>query len=229
MKLQQIHEDTIALQEGILQRAVAAAAMVIGAMSPNTADHKPVPNVPTASVQQTPDIELGKGKGADPSLLAPNVVDIIARRYKVEPNMVREIVIAVNRHEKPDFPKAHHLLGLIGVESSFNPGAKSALKKDPALGLTQIRPGAWGIDPSNLRTIDAQIAKSAEILAQYYKRLGNDANAALHAYNVGIGNHRKSLKNPAKGNPRYVPKIHAETNRYLKQSSDAKTGSTPTR
>lgn len=226
MKLQQLHEDAIDLQEGILQRAVTAAAMVIGAMSPNTAVHKEAP-VPTMSQSAAVD-QLGKQKGADASLLAPNVVEIISQRYKVEPTMVKEIVSSVKRHEKADFPKAHHLLGLIGVESSFNPQAKSALKKDPAVGLTQIRPGVWGLGADSLSTIDQQIAKSAEILAQYYKRLGNDANAALHAYNVGIGNHRKSLKDPSKANPRYVPKIHAETNRYLK-TSDAEAGTTPAR
>lgn len=209
MKLQQLHEDMQEIEEGMLQRAAAAAALVLGTLSPGSVKlPQPAPPAVTQAIQQ-----LEKQTGASPSELAGDVVQIISARYKVDPDLVQQIVTAAKKYEKPDFPRAHHLLGLIGVESSFNPNAVSKLKRDPAVGLTQIRPGVWDIPKKQLATIDGQVKHAAEILSQYYHRLDQDADAALHAYNVGITNHRRSAKDPSKANPRYVPKVRAEVDR----------------
>lgn len=213
MKLQQLHEDLNTIEEGVIQRAAAAAAMVLGLLTSGSTDSPQAPPEITAAVKK-----LEQTTGASPSELAPDVVQLISTRYKVDPQLVERIVKAAKKYERPDFPRAHHLLGLIGVESSFNPKAVSKLKRDPAVGLTQIRPGVWDIPKQQLSTIEGQVKHAADILAQYYERLGHDADAALHAYNVGITNHRRSLKDPSKGNPRYVPKIHAERERFLQQA-----------
>lgn len=203
MKLQQLHEDAAVLEENMIKRAIAAAAVVAAGFGitalqqPDTAAQRSH----TGIVQS----EVGSQTGSDINQVVAHVSD----KYRVNPKLVAQIVHAAKKHERPDFPRAQDILAVIGVESSFNPKAVSQLKRDPARGLMQVRPGVWGMDPNQLSTIDAQISKGAEILHAYYKKFGTK-EAALHAYNVGETNHRKSLKKPEVGNPRYAPKVQAE-------------------
>jgi soluble lytic murein transglycosylase-like protein len=209
MKLYEVLDPTAEqLDEGIIKQAIAAAAMVVGALSPssNTSNDPVQPPSPIAQVQQH--------KGANPRLTAQQMISIASQKYKVSPKIVRQAVKAAIKYQDPVFPRAEHILAVVGVESGFNPKAKSQLASDPAIGLTQIRPEASGIGAAQLATIDGQIKHGASMLKQYYKRFGS-IDAALHAYNVGPGNHLKSQENPKKGNPRYAPKVNAELQRYL--------------
>jgi soluble lytic murein transglycosylase-like protein len=104
-------------------------------------------------------------------------------------------------YEHSEFPKAEDILAVIGVESSFNPDSVSGLRRDPAVGLMQVRPGIWDIDPEHLEDIENQIKYGARILTQYYRRLG-DKEAALQAYNLGITKFRRGGRNQ-----RYVDKF----------------------
>lgn len=203
MKIEELTGRVVQLDEGVFQKAVAAAAMVIGTLSPLSASapgHAPDPK-PKAHVKKPPDMMF--------------LVSKAASKYHVPDDVVKQVVKAAIKYEKEDFPKAKDILAVIGVESEFNPNAKSKLKHDPAKGLMQLRPKIWKLGGDNFKTIDAQVKTGAEILSSYYKKLGSK-EAALHAYNVGITNHLKSKDDPELGNPRYVPKINKERELYGK-------------
>lgn len=131
------------------------------------------------------------------------IAKAIAKKYRVSESLVNDIVILAHKYEDPVFPKAIDILAVIAVESSFNPEAVSQLRHDPARGLMQVRPGVWGLDVSDLDNIENQIQIGARILKRYYARTKNP-ESALQAYNVGITNYKRGVKNP-----RYLQKIHA--------------------
>lgn len=135
----------------------------------------------------------------------------VKSKYKhVSDEFATHVATMAKKHEKATFPKAKDILAIAGIESSFNPNAKSGLRKDPAIGLTQVRPKTWGIDKNELATPEQQIKKGAEILHQYHQRLGGDVEAAVHSYNVGITNFKRQ-----KGlNPKYVEKFKKERELY---------------
>jgi soluble lytic murein transglycosylase-like protein len=131
-----------------------------------------------------------------------DVARSIAKKYRVSEDLVNDIVILAHKYEDEEFPKAIDILAVIAVESSFNPQAVSQLRRDPARGLMQVRPGVWGLDVSDLDNIENQIRIGSEILKRYYVRTKNP-ESALQAYNVGITNYRKGVKNP-----RYLQKVN---------------------
>lgn len=140
-----------------------------------------------------------------------NLTNIILDKYKIAPEQAKKIAILAKKYENNVFPKAIDLLAVIGIESSFDSNAKSNLKHDKAIGLTQIRPKVWGIEASTLKNdIDKQVSLSADILSKYYHKLGNK-DSAIHAYNVGITNFR----NKTGLNPEYVQKWKNELKRYI--------------
>jgi hypothetical protein len=116
--------------------------------------------------------------------------DTIKAKYRrVDEIVVKDVLHYAYKYEKKSFPKAEDILAVIGIESSWNPMAKSKLKTDPALGLTQIRPGQWRklIDhPTELLEIEKQIKYAAEILHINFK-LTKSVEDAVIAYNVGYG------------------------------------------
>jgi len=128
----------------------------------------------------------------------------IAKKYRVDIELVQQVVDLAYKYQDKDFPKAEDILAIVGVESSFNPDSKSNLKHDPAIGLMQVRPGIWNIDPDHLASTEAQIKYGAAILKRYYKRLGN-AEDAVQAYNIGITKFRRGERNT-----RYVAKYQRE-------------------
>lgn len=179
-------------------RKIAGNAALAAAMIMPTAMHKDRDVYPTKQEIQTHTMRKHTTK-------VDRISDKISKKYKVPQKFAKKVVTLAQKHADPVFPKAEDLIALIGVESNFNPNAVSKLKSDPAVGLTQIRPGVWNLDKEKLQgDIDHQVATAAEILKNYYSRLGNK-EAALAAYNVGIGSYRNGQINP-----RYVPKIKAE-------------------
>lgn len=134
----------------------------------------------------------------------------IKEKYKhVDDDYALHVATLAKKHEREVFPKAEDILAIAGVESSFNPKAKSGLRIDPARGLMQVRLGVWGIKASDIATSDQQIKHGADILEKYHAKLG-DADSATHAYNVGLTN----FKRKTGLNPKYVDKYNAERARY---------------
>lgn len=139
-----------------------------------------------------------------------SLADQIATGYKVKPELANHIVNLAYKYQRDTFPTAKDILAIAGIESSYNPNAVSQLKSDPARGLMQIRPGVWGISPSELKTAEDQIRIGADILHQYYTKL-KSKDAALHAYNMGITNYKRG-----KINPRYVAKFNNELRKLVR-------------
>ncbi len=140
-----------------------------------------------------------------------HLIKLVASKYKnIDYKLASQIVSLAKKYEYASFPKAKDLLAIIGIESSFNPEAKSSLKKDPAVGLTQIRPEVWGLKAGDLKgNIEKQIATGADILNKYYTKLG-DKHDAIHAYNVGMTNFKRGTGL----NPDYVNKFANEREMY---------------
>lgn len=132
----------------------------------------------------------------------------IAAKYKIEYKLALEIVQLAQKYKKPGFPSAEDILAIVGIESSFNPDAKSGLSKDPAVGLMQIRPGVWDIPAETLKDPEENIKYGSAILHKYYKKLKNPEDA-IQAYNIGITNFRNGVEAP-----RYLNKYNREISNY---------------
>ncbi len=132
----------------------------------------------------------------------------VTSRYDVDEAEARSIVLLAKRYEKPEFPKARDILAIIGIESSFNAAAVSKLKKDPAVGLMQVRPTVWGIKAAELRNnVSKQVQFGSDVLHRYYLKL-KDREAAVQAYNVGLTNF--NLGKQPEAQRRYLQKYTAE-------------------
>jgi len=183
-----VQKDTHQLDEINLKQAVAAG--IIGAAS------------------------LGFGGKVHAQHMSPkeqykhDLSQSIAQYYRVDGDMVKRVVELAHKYENKVWPKAKDLIALTGVESSFNPNAKSGLKKDPALGLLQVRPGVWKINPSQLADMENQIKYGSDILSFYYKKFKGDKDAALSAYNIGETAYRKFGDRPE-----YLQKYYNELQR----------------
>lgn len=183
------------LNEVDLKKALAGGAFALSTLLAPTPTHDNQ-NIPPTTVQRA---------DMDASVLASSIL----KKYNVSPKLALTVAKLAKKYEKQTFPKAEDILAIAGIESSFRPNAVSKLKKDPAVGLMQVRPGVWDLNPSKLiNSVEMQIKTGSDILHKYYKLLGN-AEDAVHAYNVGLGNFRKG-----KHNPRYVPKYKNELNLY---------------
>lgn len=139
---------------------------------------------------------------------AAMVKRVEAKYTDVDEELASKIVELAHKYEKPTFPRAKDILSIIGVESSFDPEAQSALKRDPALGLMQVRPGVWNINPQALEDVESQIRYGSDILHYYYKKLHNK-EAAVQAYNVGLTEYNKG-----NGAPQYLGKYNNEMQLY---------------
>lgn len=137
------------------------------------------------------------------------LVKQITHDYHVDAKLANHIVQLAFKYQDPVFPRAHDIISLIGVESSFDPNAISDLKEDPAIGLMQVRPAKWGLTASDLATPEQQIKHGVRVLSKYYHNLKGNKKAALQAYNVGLRNYKKGVKAPE-----YVQKFSIESQRF---------------
>lgn len=135
-------------------------------------------------------------------------IKVIVNRYKVNESMVSKVVKYANDYAYDTFPKAKDIIAIVGIESSWNPSAKSNLKHDPAIGLTQIRPGKWThlYDAKEISKIENQIKWASQILHHNYEKTGNIKDAVI-AYNIGL-----SARLRGRDNERYYIKFIKEHN-----------------
>ena len=212
MKLYEIIPEA-QLDESAWRNALAAGVLGVSALSPSAVSKSTPP-----SYEQPSDEVVAHGRQSDapnfdefePDIPHPKdqirrdqLVNIIAKHYRVDRDLVGEVVDLAFKYEDPVFPKAKDILAVVGVESSFNPDSVSNLRRDPARGLMQVRPGIWNIDPEHLDDTENQIKYGVGILQRYYKRL-KDPEAALQAYNLGITSYRRGERNQ-----RYVNKVNS--------------------
>lgn len=125
-----------------------------------------------------------------------DLAERIRSKYShVTEQMAQEIAGYAKQYEREVFPKAEDILAVIAIESSFIPTARSNLKKDPAVGLMQVRPGIWKhiYDSNKLYDVEHQIEAGSQILADYYNSVGT-RRGALQAYNLGITAYNKGAR-----------------------------------
>jgi hypothetical protein len=146
--------------------------------------------------------------------IEPNYQHIISSRYKVDPEFVKKVIYTANKYSDDVFPTKRDIIVLIGIESSFKPKATSHLKRDVAVGLTQIRPHVWRHiikNKNELNSVDNQIKYAAIILKHYHKLTGTREGAIL-AYNNGLTAYRQG-----RYTRRYLVKFERETAFYVPQ------------
>lgn len=205
MKLHEILEPQSLDERQVLKKAATIAALAAAAHGVQHLPHEKrtvvTPLHPQVQVMSTPAAEeLPK--------LTPEqekLVDTITQKFnEADPELVADVVHLAHKYEHETFPKAKDILAVVAVESSFKPNAKSGLKRDPALGLMQIRPGVWDVDPEEVKDVENNIKLGASILADYYKRF-RDKRKALMAYNAGPDGMKESDYAPV-----YASKVERE-------------------
>ena len=197
MKLNEILSNE-ELTEISIKHAVAVGAAALSLVGSNVINKKPsAPPFTGQSIhKQVNTDEIHK------------LTKAVLNNYVIDKVHAAKIVALAKKHEKPIFPKAKDILAVIGIESRFNPQAVSKLKHDPAIGLMQVRPKAWGLEKTNLHDDNSQIAAGVDVLEKYYKRLKNPEDT-IHAYNIGMKNFLTG-----KHNIRYVAKYNDELLKY---------------
>lgn len=180
------------LDEITFKQAVAAAgvgASLMGAPKYAVAPESPPRQYSMIQPQQTKQLKVQ---------LSPKeqkVVHQISTRYNTDPTFASEVLELAKKYEKPNFPTAHDILAIIATESEFDPDAVSGLHTDPAIGLMQIRPNVWNLNPEDLKDPEFAIKTGAAILNKYYHDLGGDKKKTIQAYNVGLTNVKKGKYN----------------------------------
>lgn len=117
-------------------------------------------------------------------------VQYISKKFSRPEDEVKSIVLHARNH--PDLP----ILGIIRVESSFNPNARNP--KSTAKGLMQLTKSS-GMQPSKPHSIWESIQNGARLLKKYRKRVNG---LYLHAYYRGV----TAVKKGARA-PEYVQKV----------------------
>lgn len=217
------------LNEARLRNALTAAGLAgvaaVSGMSNYERNHPTPAPEPQAHIRQV------APRPSVPPPVAPSVVapeptksEIIAAltktvldKYNVSPKLAHKIVATAQKYSHPVFPTATDILSIVGIESSFNPHVVSGLRRDPAVGLMQVRPGVHHLHSHSMSTIDKQIQVGSSILHRYYTRF-KSVPAAVKAYNVGETNIAK-LKRHAL-NPMAAIRVKAASNRYLDKFSE---------
>ena len=145
------------------------------------------------------------------SKLRTKYINVVVKRYKKDEQFVTRVVDLAFQYQKKDFPQASDIVSIVGIESSWDTKAKSKLRRDPALGLTQIRPGAWKhkFKKHELKDVDNQIKYAVDILHHYYKVSGNREDAIV-AYNIGL-----KARLSGRDNPQYLEKYSQEKLNFI--------------
>jgi len=130
---------------------------------------------------------------------------------KLDPDLSDRIAASILTECKAQCLDPALIVGLINVESEFNPFAES---KKGAIGLMQIRYSVWkeapelkdnGVSHKNaLFWIDKNIKAGTNILKKYYDEADCDMVKALYRYNTGS---RKLPKDIGRWDLRYVNKV----------------------
>lgn len=120
-----------------------------------------------------------------PKVTQPDkLVSTISEKYKVDPKRVQYILHIINTEVDHKFPKKKDVLAIIAIESEFR---EEAISHKKAKGLMQIL-------YKKTRNTEENIIAGIDLLREYRRRLGSE-KAAIHAYNVGIGNYKLGIRN----------------------------------
>ena len=136
-----------------------------------------------------------------------DIISYILNTNKKTPVIVAAEIakMVIKKSEENNIPFVA-TLAVIEVESYFNPYAVSNLKKDPARGLMQVRPGVWleklGLKNKNeLHDIEKGIDAGCKILRTYLDETNDNMKKALYKY-VG-------------GNEEYGEKVYESMGKFV--------------
>ena len=122
--------------------------------------------------------------------MKPKVVNLsplynfIQEKYKVGSAQAKKVVHLASKNAHKEFPNAYDILAIMSIESTFKSNAISTSK---AKGLMQVKYKKTNSDEEN-------VLAGVELLIEYRKKL-NTEKAAIIAYNVGITNYKKGIRN----------------------------------
>lgn len=206
MKVNEILSTTQQLDEFNLKHAMAAGVAGAALMSPIKGKEVNPPQQPIKQATPVTTVLPAPQQKVDPK--QQKMAQVISHKYSIDDEFAKEVVELAHKYAQPTFPKAKDILAIAGIESSFNPDAKSGLRRDKAVGLMQVRPKVWNMSPEELYDVENSIKTGSDILHFYFKKLHN-RDAAVAAYNVGLGEFRSG--NNAEG---YVSKYMHELMLY---------------
>lgn len=109
----------------------------------------------------------------------------IKNKWKLDPRTAETVVKKAFKYgHKHQFPTAVDILAIIAIESSFN---VHAVSKSKAKGLMQVLYKPTTFD------INTNISDGVWLLKEYNSKLTVDGT--IQAYNLGIGNYSKGMRN----------------------------------
>jgi len=112
-----------------------------------------------------------------PSRPDSQIVERIARRYRVESSAVERVITLAERHFPTD-PVL--LLAIVGVESSWRPWAVGSVGE---VGLCQVRPDMHGASATELADPGINVRVAARVLRGCLKRSNGDLARGVARYN----------------------------------------------
>jgi len=113
------------------------------------------------------------------------VQNLLRDKYNVPSIPAAQYADLLVFHGDPVFPTTTDLLAIMAIESRFDPNAKSHVD---ARGLMQVLKGSYALHDN--------IPQGTDILKQYYGMVKNNKDDAVTAYNVGIGDFKRGVRNP---------------------------------
>ena len=138
------------------------------------------------------------------------LLPLSAQAGRTGPDLVMRVAVAAelaSKYADPVFPKYRDIMGVIEVESTFNPKARNG----HSLGLMMIdAPSHRGKfrRAQDLYDPDLNVRLGVEYLKELYEKFGS-REAAIMAYNVGPGNYLRGMRPKV-----YLAKVRKATRRH---------------
>lgn len=208
MKLEEAYKLIVEkqLEENRLKHAVAATAIATGALLST--------NMTNQSDQPSKIVNVKSEK--KPITDKKKLYDIITKKYPYSnKDVIKKGIDLAHKYADPVFPQAHHILTIIGNESTWNPKAiaiPSNPKNEPAKGLMQVKFKTNNFDPKEFNSLEGQIRSGAKMYKDLYDKT-KDIHQALLSYNLGPTG-AKSLENKEAGK-RYIKKFEDNIKDFL--------------
>lgn len=134
-----------------------------------------------------PSVKGLEGKGINPSLEVKasdiKLAEAISHKYKCAFHVALEAVKYASQYSYVDFPRKEDILAIVGVESSFNPNAKSGGSR----GVMQVLVKTHRNKIQSPFGLKEQIRVGTLILRENFVNGPGTAKSAVMSYNVGLG------------------------------------------
>ena len=193
-----LQEDN--LEESKLRKVIAAAAL---AATTSTISH-----------MSDVDSKMHNHAKAIAQKVEKNSKELVKTLKNIHPHIAEKDAAAhvelAEKYADPVFPKREDILAIIGIESTHKNGLVSHAG---AMGLMQVDPKAWELDPNKLKVDkDYNVKNGAALLKKLHDKYKNK-ETAIKAYNIGIGSIARGIRQGA--GERYFTKYKTELSKLL--------------